>query len=214
MKKLTKIFSTIALVVITLISDSSCKQMKDESKTQACAIDAVTLKADMRKLWEDHVIWTRNVILCIADELPGKSQAVKRLLQNQVDIGNLFKLYYGEEIGSRLTKLLFVHINTFAEVAQAAKTNNTLVHDEANKRLVANADEISELLCKVNPNWALTDMKMMMQEHLKITTDEAMQRINKNYDADVIAFDKTNKEILSMADMFTDGIIKQFPEKF
>ena len=188
--------------------------MKDESKTQACGIDAVTLKTNMRKLWEDHVIWTRNVILCIADELPGKSQAVKRLLQNQVDIGNLFKLYYGEEIGSRLTKLLFVHINTFAEVAQATKTNNTLVHDEANKRLVANADEISELLCKVNPNWALTDMKMMMQEHLKITTDEAMQRINKNYDADVIAFDKTKKEILSMADMFTDGIIKQFPEKF
>jgi hypothetical protein len=214
MKRTTKIFCTIAWVVITLISASCCEQMKDESKTKTCGIDAVTLKTDMRKLWEDHVIWTRNVIFCIVDELPGKSEAVKRLLQNQVDIGNIFKLYYGEETGSKLTKLLYVHINTFAEVAQAAKTNNTPVHDEANKRLVANADEISEFLCKANPNWALTDMKMMMQEHLKITTDEAMQRINKNYDADVIAFDKTNKEILIMADMFTDGIIKQFQEKF
>jgi len=202
------------LAIITLISNSSCEQIKDESKTKTCGIKAVTLKTDMRKLWEDHVIWTRNVILCIADELPGKSQAVKRLLQNQDDIGNIFKLYYGEGMGNNLTKLLYVHINSFAEVAQAIKTNNTSVHDEANKRLVANADEISQFLCKANPNWALTDMKMMMQEHLKITTDEAMQRINKNYDADVIAFDKTNKEILSMADMFTEGIIKQFPEKF
>jgi len=214
MKRTTKIFSMIALAIITLISNSSCEQIKDESKTKTCGIKAVTLKTDMRKLWEDHVIWTRNVILCIADELPGKSQAVKRLLQNQDDIGNIFKLYYGEGMGNNLTKLLYVHINSFAEVAQAIKTNNTSVHDEANKRLVANADEISQFLCKANPNWALTDMKMMMQEHLKITTDEAMQRINKNYDADVIAFDKTNKEILSMADMFTEGIIKQFPEKF
>jgi len=212
MKKITKIFSTIALVVITLISDSSCEQMKDESKT--CGIDAVKLKADMRKLWEDHIIWTRNVILCIADELPGKSQAVKRLLQNQVDIGNIFKLYYGEEMGSNLTKLLYVHINTSAEVVAAAKTGNNPALEDANKRWFANSDELSEFLCKENPNWALMDMKMMMSEHLKITTDEAMQRIKKDYDADVLAFDKINKEILIMADMFTDGIIKQFPEKF
>src|SRR5258706_2279995 len=45
------------------------------------------LRTNMRKLWEDHVTWTRNVIFCIADNLPGTDQAVNRLQKNQDDIG-------------------------------------------------------------------------------------------------------------------------------
>jgi hypothetical protein len=168
----------------------------------------------MRKLWEDHVVWTRNVIFCLVDELPGKDQAVKRLLQNQVDIGNAIKPYYGEKGGNKLAGLLCTHINLSAEVVEAAKNNNTTTLDAANKKWYANADEISEFLCSANPNWILSDMKVMMKSHLKITTDEAKHRIKKEYDADIIAFDKVHMEILAMADMLADGIIKQFPEKF
>ena len=69
-------------------------------------------------------------------------------------------------------------------------------------------------MSKANPNWPIADMKMMMDNHLKLTTDEAVQRIKKEYDADIVAFEKVEEEILKMADMLTDGIIKQFPEKF
>jgi hypothetical protein len=45
--------------------------------------------------------------------------------------------------------------------------------------MFANADEISQFLSKANPNWPLADMKMMMDDHLKLTTDEAVQRIKR-----------------------------------
>jgi hypothetical protein len=214
MKKTVNVFSVITVVIGLLVSTSLFAQVKMEHKNTTSKAGSYTLKADMRKLWEDHVVWTRNVILCITDGLPGADQAVKRLLQNQTDIGNAIKPYYGEEAGNKLTALLTPHITIAAEVVKAAKAGDEAALAEANKRWYANADEISEFLSAANPAWKLSDMKMMMNDHLKLTTEEAVQRIKKDYDADVIAYDKVHAEILMMSDMLAEGIVKQFPEKF
>ena len=172
------------------------------------------LRMAMHKLWEDHIVWTRNVILNIMDDLPGTEQAVNRLLQNQDDIGNAVKPFYGEAGGKELTRLLREHITIAADLLKAAKTGNNSAFDAANKKWFANADEISGFLSKANPNWRLNDMKKMMNDHLTLTTEEAVARLKKDYVADVKAYDKVHDEILMMADMLTDGIIKQFPGKF
>ena len=172
------------------------------------------LRMAMHKLWEDHIVWTRNVILNIMDDLPGTDQAVNRLLQNQDDIGNAVKPFYGEAGGKELTRLLREHITIAADLLKAAKTGNNSAFDAANKKWFANADEISAFLSKANPNWKLNDMKKMMNDHLTLTIEEAVARLKKDYVADVKAYDKVHEEILMMADMLTDGIIKQFPGKF
>src|SRR6185436_3603038 len=184
------------------------KDSMDNNSVSIVNGPADQLKDNMRKLWEDHVTWTRNVILCLVDDLPGADQATKRLLQNQVDIGNAIKPYYGDDAGKKLTDLLTPHITIAAEVVKAAKAGNTAALDDANKRWQANADEISAFLSNANPAWDLGHMQMMMNDHLKLTTDEAVQRIKKNYDADVAAYDKVHDEILKMSDMLADGIVK------
>ena len=65
---------------------------------------------DMRKLWEDHITWTRLFIVSAAADLPDKGPTTDRLLQNQVDIGNAVKPYYGDAAGEKLTALLKEHI--------------------------------------------------------------------------------------------------------
>jgi hypothetical protein len=214
MKKVTTLFSAIMVMAAVHVSSPLLAQMKMPNKKSVSEPGAVILKTNMRHLWEDHVTWTRNVIFCLVDDLPGADQAVNRLLQNQIDIGNAIKPYYGEEAGKKLTELLVPHITIAAEVVKAARADNTLALDEANKKWYANADQISEFLSKANPHWGLVDMKTMMHDHLKLTTDEAVQRIKKNYEADVIAYDKVHHEILKMSDMLADGIVKQFPAKF
>jgi len=220
MKKTIATFVLTTLFAVSILL-SSCNSPSTENtdKEKLAMVEAEfyaksELKLAMRKLWEDHVVWTRNVIFCLVDRLPGKDQAVNRLLQNQVDLGNAIKPYYGEEAGKKLTDLLYPHITIAAEVVNSAKAGNTAALDEANKKWYANANEISEFLSTANPNWGLEEMKMMMHEHLKLTTNEAVQRIKKDYDADVIAYDKVHEAILKMSDMLADGIVKQFPEKF
>ncbi len=214
MKKTIKTISIIVLVIVVLISNTMLAQQSVPQKYTRSVTNVAEFKMNMRKLWQDHVVWTRNVILCIVDDLPGRESAEKRLLQNQDDLGNALIPYYGEKAGKRFTALLYPHITIAAEVVKALKTGNIPVRDEAGKRWFANADEISQFLNNANSQWALEDMKKMMNYHLRLTTDEAVQRIRKKYDADVITFDTIHNEIIKMADMFADGIVQQFPEKF
>src|SRR5690349_11130923 len=210
MKQFKNCCLAATLLVAVLLSFDSFGQMKMNLPSPA----ANELRTNMRKLWEDHITWTRNVIFCLADNLPGADQAVQRLLKNQEDIGNAIKPLYGEDAGKKLTALLHDHIVIAADVVKAAKASDNAALDAANKKWFANADEISAFLSKANSNWKEDDMKKMMHEHLKLTTDEAVARIKKDYDADVAAYDKVHNEILEMSDMLTDGIVKQFPDKF
>jgi hypothetical protein len=191
------------------LKDTTTTAGMDEGKCKAKA----ELRTAMRKLWEDHVTWTRNVIFNIMDGLPGTDQAIKRLLQNQDDIGNAIKPYYGNEAGDKLAALLHTHITQAADLLKAAKATNTAEFDRLNKEWYANADEISAFLSGANPNWKLSEMKEMMHDHLKLTTDEAVARSKKDYDADVKAYDKVHDEILKMSDMLYMGIVEQFPDK-
>jgi len=48
-------------------------------------------RAAMRELWEDHVVWTRQVIVAIIAGTPDTDAALARLLRNQADIGDAIK---------------------------------------------------------------------------------------------------------------------------
>jgi hypothetical protein len=173
------------------------------------------LRTNLRTLWEDHAMYTRNVILNIIDDLPGTNEAVARLLRNQDDIGNAIKPVYGEAAGKQLTELLREHIVIAADLLKAAKVNNQTGFNSANSKWFKNADDISIFLSSVNPkNWPVEDMKKMMHEHLNLTTQEAVARIKKDYTGDIEAYDKTRAELMQMSDMLAIGIIKQFPDKF
>lgn len=169
----------------------------------------------MRKLWEDHITWTRLFIISAAADLPDKAATTDRLLQNQVDIGNAIKPYYGDEAGNKLTTLLKEHITTAAEVVAAAKANDKAKLDDANKRWFANSDQIADFLSSANAkNWPAAEMRSMMRDHLNLTTNEAVARLKGDWPADIKAYDAVHDQILKMADMLTMGIVKQHPNKF
>jgi hypothetical protein len=202
-------FTIVILLLGMLIAVSGNVNAGQGKKATACE-----LQTDMRKLWEDHITWTRNVILNIIDELPGTTEAVNRLLQNQVDIGNAIKPYYGDAAGNQLTALLHDHITIAADLLTALDDGNTAAFNTAWAQWVANADAIAALLSSVNPNWPLAEMQSMMHEHLNATAAEAVARKTGDYAGDVTAYDNVHRQILAMADMLTEGIVKQFPNKF
>jgi hypothetical protein len=183
--------------------------------TQRADASSAQLRQDMRQLWEDHVTWTRVVIISAAAGLPDYPTAVARLLRNQEDIGNAVKPFYGDAAGSQLTGLLKDHIAIAADLLAAAKTGDAAAQKDAGARWYANADDIAGFLSKANPDhWPLADMTKMMHDHLDLTLQEATARLTGDWAGDVAAYDQVVGEILKMSDMLTDGIVAQFPGRF
>ena len=184
-------------------------------RSPALSAKAVALRMDMRKLWEDHITWTRLAIISLESGTPDTNATVARLLRNQVDLGNAIKPYYGNAAGNELTRQLRAHILIAADVIAAAKGGDSAKLADAQARWVKNADQIAAVLHSVNPRyWKLGAMKAEMHRHLDLTTQEAVARLQGNWTADVAAYDKVHQHILHMSDMLSAGIIKQFPARF
>jgi hypothetical protein len=169
----------------------------------------------MRKLWEDHVTWTRLFIISAAAGLPDQDATTQRLLQNQTDIGNAVAEFYGRDAGDKLTGLLKEHILIAADLVTAAKAGDNAKAASANKRWHDNADEIATFLHGANPkHWPLAALQSAMNMHLEQTANEATHRLKGDYAADVKDYEEIVHHILAMADILSDGIIAQFPGKF
>ena len=171
------------------------------------------LSKDMRKLWEDHVVWTRIIISALSD-LKDIDEVAKRLLQNQVDIGNAIKPVYGEEAGTKLSGLLKEHILIATEVVKAAKLNKKEDLDKSSNKWRSNADDIAAFLSSANPFWPKDVIKDMLYKHLEYTTGEVVSRLKNDWVADISFYDKNHLHMLMMSDALVDGIVKQFPDKF
>ncbi len=178
-------------------------------------IDRGAFRDAMRKLWEDHVTWTRLYIVSAAAGLPDAQLTAERLLRNQVDIGDAIKPFYGEAAGERLAALLRSHILIAADLVKAAKAGDTAGVEAASARWYANADEIADFLSDANPaNWPRKTLRSEMRHHLDLTLQEAQARLRGDWAADIAAFDTVHQHILGMAGVLSRGIVSQFPRRF
>ena len=169
----------------------------------------------MRKLWEDHVTWTRLAIVTFADGSPGFDATAARLLQNQSDIGDAIKPYYGDAAGNRLTALLRDHISIAVEILTAARDGNTSAFDAASARWYANANDIADFLSAANPrSWPDSVLRADMKAHLDQTLSEAAHELHGEYAAGVTDYEAIHRHILMMADTLSAGVVAQFPSRF
>lgn len=219
MKALRLIVALGMSAALPLAAASAQTMAAGQMKTMPMAVPHYTdaadqLKMDMRKLWTDHVVWTRCYLISALADLPDAQVAMNRLMRNQEDIGNAIATFYGPAAGQQVTTLLKEHIAMSAVIVKAAKAGDTALQQAAEQRWQANAVQIADLMASANPNLPrqmLVDALMVL---LSTTKNEGVARLAMNWEEDVRAFDAVYDHVLKMADGLAYGIVMQFPEKF
>lgn len=191
-----------------------CKMMQNDNTTEKTTNSQIDLNNMMRMLWEQHVYWTRMAIISAAENIGDVNLVTKRLLKNPTDFENALLPYYGKEKAEMFSELLKEHLLMADQLVKAAKAGNSNAAADIRKKWYANADDIANFLSEINPYWSVSEVRRMFYDHLAMTESEAISRLNKDYAADIMQFDKIEQQALKMADMFTKGIIQQFPKAF
>ena len=209
----------LAALVVTATSGApagaAARRTQQAQVSSVHLVSRAALHDRMRKLWEDHVTWTRLAIVTFADGSPGFDATAARLLRNQTDIGSAVVPFYGASAGARLSALLHDHITIAVALLQAAKTGDSAAFGTAKSRWYANAGDIADFLAKANPRfWPRRVMLADMRTHLDQTLAEAAAELHGDYPASVRDYDAIHRHILDMADMLSSGITKQFPHRF
>lgn len=164
----------------------------------------------IRRLWIEHVLWTRFFILSTAFSLDDLQAVTERLLQNPDDFARVLKPFYGEQIAMQFKGLFTDHLLIAAQLVNAAKAGDTAEVEKQRRLWYANAEDIARFLASINRYWSENQWRNLMFEHLRMTEDEAVFILTGKYKEGIKEYDDIQAQALQMANVMAFGIIHQF----
>lgn len=175
----------------------------------------VELRLALRGLWEEHIFWVRNVVLMT--KLGNKSAAKAaedQVVQNAKDISSAIVPYYGKEAGDKLFNLLAGHYGAVKDFMIADFAGKKDGKATAMNKMLKNADEIATFLSSANPNWPRDAILGALKTHGGYHMTQIEQINAKNFAGEAKTWASMKTQIDQVADVLTDGLVKQFPQKF
>lgn len=203
----------IAMFIVALVASAAVPALAQPLTQQKTS--RLAYHDEWRQLWEDHITWTRIVIISILgaeEELPGTEVYTERLLENYEDMEDALAPYYGDE-AEVLGDLIKDHLVIAAAILRAAKAGEPI--DDLVADWYANAHDIAVQMNAMNPKyWPLEETEQMWTAHLDATLAEAVAHLNGDFEAEVAAYDQVHDMALEMADFISNGVMQQFPSRF
>lgn len=169
------------------------------------------LSNTLRRLWMEHVFWTRLFIQSTLNTTADLDDVTARLLRNPTDFAAVLRPLYGNQAAAQFESLLRDHLTIAAQLVNAVKAGDANAYNAQRLKWYANADALATFLAEINPYWNMRDWQKMLYDHLYMTEEEVMQYAGKDYAASIRQFDDIQREALEMADMMATGIMRQFP---
>jgi hypothetical protein len=174
--------------------------------------DAMKLRLQMRKLWTDHAIFTKQLIVDIIDDLPSMNYTIDRLARNQEQTGKCFKSFFGDVASDNLIKLLKEHVTITTDLLKSIKAENADNAATLEDQWTTNIEDISTFLGTINQCYSVDELSDIFKTYLILTKYQFIARMDKDYNAEIMYFDMGLNHILRMSDCLTDGLIENFSE--
>lgn len=213
MKKNKYIFKIIGFITIVFFLGNTqvtqaliFKELKNSK--------AINFRIEERKMWSDYSRYLREYVLSVANETEDESLILEKLIQNQEKIALSLKPYYGNYNSNKLSELLKEQIYITSKILHETKNNNNKDVEQINKLKNENSEKIARFLYGINELWKIDLLEEILNKHLNLVCNQINSRINGQWERDIKAYDDDYDHIIMFSDLISDGIIKEFPNKF
>lgn len=162
-------------------------------------------KERLRKVFTDHVIFTKAYIESYFSEAGETKIVLARLLKNQVDIGRETEPFIGKEKAKKLVHLLKQHIVFAGNAIAAVKTGEGLEHAVA--EVFKNSKMVAEFLSALNPQaLPFKVVHEMFDTHNKQVLQLTEDHHKGKYEKEVKLFDHYLQHMLKMSDAIAHAL--------
>lgn len=186
--------------------------------------ETMLFRMNARTLWAKYVWGLLNYGISLNNMIPGTDLVERRLAKNAYALGEFIAPYYGVNAADRLGTLLNSFSKIGVEVIDAVKDNRSV--SGTTELWAQSIEQIATFLNDLNPsNWPKTLIQEYFENLAKYWINEIMSRAEEDWTTNEIAIENLNKLVItglgtnggtfgSLADLFSRGIIAQFPVKF
>lgn len=186
--------------------------------------NTMLFRMDCRSAWQKWAYSLMNYAVSLNGNLPGTDQVKGRMHKNAIAIGDMLIPYYGPT-SSKLVGTSLIAIDDIGmHYVEALKKGEPT--DEIVTSWAPFVDDFANVMNELNPNnWPTSLIRDIVLSLVQAWQDQLTARANGDFIADEIAIDTISKLIItgipdhgkgfdSLADIFSRGIIAQFPSMF
>ncbi|QHE50759.1 S-layer homology domain-containing protein [Pontibacillus sp. HMF3514] len=212
---LKKTFVAIPLSVSLLVpSLADVVSAEDHTKPKVDTA-AVELRADLDRMFSEHVYLAMTAMRKGANQDPDFEQAVAALEGNTQDLTAAITSVYGEEAGNQFNEFWSNHIGFFVDYVKATANEDEAAKQEALDNLENYKEEFSTFMSEATDNQLKSDA---LAEGLQTHINQLIGGFNAFVEGDYEEAYETQSNAMEHMYMTSKGlssaIVNQFPDKF
>lgn len=196
-------------------SNNNTNNSAQADNGQMVSTKSADLRATLVSLGTEHQDLTYGAVATALAGAPSAAADQTDLIQNGKDIAAAVGSVYGEEAGATFEQVWTIHLTEFVNYAVAGSKS-----DEAGKtQALANIDAqytkpLAAYLAKANPNLPEDALYSGLNEHVQMTARMIDAQAAGDYTAATNERDMAVKHLEGLMTTLSNGIVKQFPDKF
>jgi hypothetical protein len=156
--------------------------------------------------WRDLATWIRAYIISTFAGLNDQEAVRQRLNQIPTEFGNIFRLFFGDQISSAYTDLFSSYITSLESLIDAQKNDDDAAVNGYMEQIHDNIHQRSAMLSEINPFWQESDWRALFFRYLLLTIDESNAFLAGDYVKSTEIFDTLLSHITTMSDYFSNGL--------
>ena len=159
------------------------------------------------KLWAELSTWLRAMLVSTAEDLDNKTAVVDRLYSVVSNFYNTLRVFYGPIIAQQFSDMLTNLITNARVLVESLKSGDNDAADVAIMQMYKAADDISELLGRVNVYWDTEQWRHLLYQLVHLYLDETTAMLTGNYSLEISIFDRLDDITGIMGSYMARGII-------